>query len=212
MTLTVEAYVSSISPSSGSKFGGTLVTITGVNFGTDPYDNPVKIGNTYCLVQTTSATTITCRIADTVEEVSSTSILVFLKTSEEASCAGSICDWSYVTPTHTITEITTAYDATSANTQASIVGTGLAEPCELWIDGYQQTFVSVSDTVAVFNIVNLDDSDSTNVHVYLNTGNVVAAPTYTLAIVPTFLTVTPSSGSSGGTLITITGSGFGTHN
>lgn len=137
MTLAVEAYVTSISPSSGSKYGGTLVTITGVNFGTDPYDNPVKIGNTYCLVQTTSATIITCRIADTVEDVSTSSVLVFLKTSEEATCADTICDWSYITPTHNITNITTAYDATSGATQASILGTDLAEPCELWIDGYQ---------------------------------------------------------------------------
>ena len=72
--------------------------------------------------------------------------------------------------------------------------------------------MSVSSTVALFNIVNLDDSDSTNVHLYVNSGNAEAAPSYSVAIVPTFLTVTPYSGSSGGTLITITGAGFGTHN
>jgi hypothetical protein len=33
--------VTNISPQEGSRFGGTLVTITGTNFGTVPTDNPV---------------------------------------------------------------------------------------------------------------------------------------------------------------------------
>lgn len=137
MALTVKSEVISISPNTGSIYGGTLVTIEGINFSDDPYDNPVKIGNTYCLVQTTSSTTITCRISNTVEEVSTSQVLVFLKTSEEAKCDGTTCDWSYVSPTHTITEITTAYDASTGSTMATVVGTGLASPAELWIDGYQ---------------------------------------------------------------------------
>jgi hypothetical protein len=45
-------------------YGGTLVTITGINFSTDPLDNPVKVGSNYCYVITSSPTQITCRIAD----------------------------------------------------------------------------------------------------------------------------------------------------
>ena len=40
----------------GSALGGTLVTIDGINFSDDPLDNPVKVGDHYCLVQTTSPT------------------------------------------------------------------------------------------------------------------------------------------------------------
>lgn len=39
----VGSNVTSIEPQEGSKYGGTLVTITGTNFGTVPTDNPVQI-------------------------------------------------------------------------------------------------------------------------------------------------------------------------
>ena len=62
LELTVEGRVTGISPATGSYLGGTLVTIDGVNFSNDPLDNPVKVGDHWCLVQTTSPTQITCRV------------------------------------------------------------------------------------------------------------------------------------------------------
>jgi hypothetical protein len=56
MLLDVSSKVSSISPNLGSIHGGTLVTITGTNFGTEKTDNPVQIstyggiGSIDCLV------------------------------------------------------------------------------------------------------------------------------------------------------------------
>lgn len=61
LMLTVEGKVTGVSPLTGSIYGGALVTITGENFSNDPLDNPVKIGNNYCYVITTSPTEITCR-------------------------------------------------------------------------------------------------------------------------------------------------------
>jgi hypothetical protein len=61
LRLYVESEYSSISPTVGSIFGGTLLTITGTNWGTEITDNPVEIsyngalGSTKCFVQTTSA-------------------------------------------------------------------------------------------------------------------------------------------------------------
>jgi len=46
----------------GSIYGGTVITITGTNFGTQKTDNPVQIsynggvGSTNCFVLTTAAT------------------------------------------------------------------------------------------------------------------------------------------------------------
>ena len=54
LALTVGSQVTGISPVQGSMLGGTLVTIDGINFSDDPYDNPVKVGDNWCLVQTTS--------------------------------------------------------------------------------------------------------------------------------------------------------------
>ena len=84
--LDVHGTVHSVTPLSGSKYGGALVTITGENFSDNPLDNPVKIGSNYCYVITTSPTEITCR-TDMLHDqmVGSEQVLVFLKTSEEAS-------------------------------------------------------------------------------------------------------------------------------
>jgi hypothetical protein len=41
LTLDVNSYVTSFSPSTGSIYGGTLITIQGSNFGTEITDNPV---------------------------------------------------------------------------------------------------------------------------------------------------------------------------
>ena len=65
LALTVGSQVTAISPLSGSYLGGTLVTIDGNNFSDDLYDNPVKVGNNWCLVQTTNPDQITCRVMET---------------------------------------------------------------------------------------------------------------------------------------------------
>jgi len=50
LQLDVSANVTDWSPKQGSKYGGTLVTITGYNFGSAKTDNPVMIGSDYCYV------------------------------------------------------------------------------------------------------------------------------------------------------------------
>lgn len=41
LQFTVGSNVTNVTPNTGSKYGGTLLTITGTNFGTVPTDNPV---------------------------------------------------------------------------------------------------------------------------------------------------------------------------
>lgn len=50
LAITVGSQVTGISPLSGSVLGGTLVTIDGINFSDDKYDNPVKVGSNWCFV------------------------------------------------------------------------------------------------------------------------------------------------------------------
>ena len=54
--ITSEGKVTGISSSGGSMLGGQYVTIDGVNFSNEPLDNPVKVGDTYCLVKTSTPT------------------------------------------------------------------------------------------------------------------------------------------------------------
>ena len=59
LSVTGQAAVKSISPSSGSVYGGTLVTISGNGF--SRVDNTiVKIGSASCVVQSVSLSTVTC--------------------------------------------------------------------------------------------------------------------------------------------------------
>ena len=50
LALEVVGMITGFSPASGSALGGTLVTIDGCNFSDDLFDNPVKVGDNYCLV------------------------------------------------------------------------------------------------------------------------------------------------------------------
>jgi hypothetical protein len=115
LILQVHGSVTGVSPLTGSKYGGALVTITGENFSDDPLDNPVMIGNNYCYVQTTSATQITCRTdLLTNQAVQDELVIVFLKTSEEAATPnGDDIMFTYATPTTEITDITVSFDDSS---------------------------------------------------------------------------------------------------
>lgn len=52
---TVTAIANPLGAAQGSNLGGTLVTIDGSVFGNEITDNPVKIGDQYCYVQTTNS-------------------------------------------------------------------------------------------------------------------------------------------------------------
>ena len=69
--LTVGSNVTSYYPMQGSIYGGTLLTITGTNFGSEFTDNPVQIstlggvGSVDCFLQSISETQIVCRLDKT---------------------------------------------------------------------------------------------------------------------------------------------------
>jgi len=135
--------VDTIQPLQGSVLGGTLLTITGSHYGTVPSDNPVKVGDNYCLVQETSEFEIKCRIDISSPTVASTAdVIVFAKTYEEMQCninAGDGCVFDYVDSTSTVTGITSSFDAATNSIMVTVTGTGFTLDdtvnTELWIDG-----------------------------------------------------------------------------
>jgi hypothetical protein len=60
LTITAGAKVTGISPTEGSLYGGTIVTITGENFSDLITDNPVIIGDAECVVFESTSTEIKC--------------------------------------------------------------------------------------------------------------------------------------------------------
>jgi len=100
------------------------VTIDGTNFSDDKYDNPVKVGDNWCLVQTTSISQITCRVMETfTDEIKAALVLTFLRTSEEAE---ELVDnsFEFMTPVATITGMTNAFDEASNTQVITLEGTG----------------------------------------------------------------------------------------
>ena len=138
-----------------------MVTITGYHFGSVATDNPVKIGDNYCLVESTSEFEIKCRISvDKPTLAGAADVLVFAKTSEEMVCnilTG--CYFEYEASTTTVTSINGFFDGTDY--KLNVGGTGFditMSPADianthLYIDGKLQETFSVSPTSAIFKLV-----------------------------------------------------------
>lgn len=210
--LDVHGTVHSVTPLSGSKYGGALVTITGENFSDNPLDNPVKIGANYCYVITTSPTEITCR-TDMLHDqmVNSELVLVFLKTSEEAdTLSGEDIMFEYRTPSTEITDAQIIFDDSDFKHKVQLQGSGFDDTIELVIDGYQQTLLSQDGSSATFEIVQLDSYMSENVQIFSSEGYPEGAEiAHAVEFVPALLAIDPSVGSSAGSKISVIGSGFG---
>lgn len=126
MTLVVRSEVTNVTPLTGSIYGGTLLTITGTNFGTKKTDNPVQIstsggiGSIDCFVQTITTTQITCRVDPDMKTAKTDGttgeVITFLKTSEEAVCTSPTCAWTYTStlPSITASGMTAAFDTTTS--------------------------------------------------------------------------------------------------
>ena len=80
---------------------------------------------------------------------------MFLKTSEEAKCTNT-CLFEYVSPSATTTGIAAAFDVASQTTQVTVSGSGFTSPAELILDGVKQTFVSATDTSAIFTVTSFE--------------------------------------------------------
>lgn len=87
------------------------MTIKGGPFGKEATDNPVKIGDNYCIVERMTESEIWCRIvlSNPVQPEAEAEVVVFAKASEEAVCGvrnRSGCTFKYVRPqaiAHTLT-------------------------------------------------------------------------------------------------------------
>jgi len=218
-TIIVGSTVDSIAPLEGSYLGGTLLTITGSNFSKEKLDNPVKVGNYWCFVETSSETQITCRVSSTTETTASqANVLVFLRTQEEAKLkkVGDVAIpniFSLNAPKASVTALTGAFDATTNTEVLTLTGTGFGTDTtkiELLIDGTKQTCLTATDTQATFTLSHLDHESTNGVKIFFADGLPSGYDKIkSVAITPKLVSISPSTGSAGGTLITVKGTGFG---
>jgi hypothetical protein len=78
------------------------------------------------------------------------------------------------------------------------------------IDGFSQELVSTSETEAIFKITDLNGVETTSVTIYSAEGYPEGAEIiHSITVTPALLAIEPAIGNSGGSKLTVTGSGFG---
>ena len=117
-------------------------------------------------------------------------------------------------PAQTVTGLTAAFDAASNTQKLTLAGSGFGtdkSKVTLIIDGKTQTTDSLTDTEGKFTLTDLDSEKTNAVQVYFEAGLPKDYATIkTVAVTPNLVSIAPSSGSAGGTLLTVIGTGFGT--
>lgn len=217
LILDVSGSVNTVTPQQGSVYGGTLLTITGQNFGDVYTDNPVQISSNGginskdCFVESTMATEIKCRIETDLSMTRNQidDVAVFLKTSEEAVCEPkSKCKWTWITEIPVIEAAVTFYDEALNEWQIHVNGTdftGDNDSTQLMVGGLRQTTKSVAADLAIFTVENVASKNFAPEVLYFDSGipenhtNIKSE----LTITPKLVSISPASGSIGGTLMTI---------
>jgi hypothetical protein len=223
MILDVSSKVTKVTPLVGSIYGGTLLTITGTNFGTKKTDNPVQlsthggVGSIDCLVQTINPTQITCRVDPNMRaKVDNTKaeVAVFLKTYEEAKCPGVLCNWVYSKPSPKVTKVTPVFSKDTNQWTVEVTGTGFGSTknADLQINAVTQPTLTQADTKAVFTITDVKDLVSSAQNLFFPIGLPEAHDLLRAAITltPKFVSITPNVGTPGSTLIRANVQGVGT--
>ena len=124
LVLDVNTNITSYSPMFGSIYGGTILTIDGVNFGKVKEDNPIQIsrngglGSIDCYVQNITTTQIKCRIDDNIQTPyqngSNHHMVVFLKVSEEANCDyDTTCQYTWISDIPQLDSYTVEFDTST---------------------------------------------------------------------------------------------------
>jgi IPT/TIG domain-containing protein len=202
--------IKAIEPSSGSTAGKTLVTIEGTGFVAIPAENTVTIGGNAANVTAASATSLTVA---TPKGIAGEATVMVTRKSDGASATVEK-GFTYVAPP-TIASIAPASGSTAGGLSVTIKGTGFdAAPAKdkVTIGGGAATVTAASATSLTVTTPP-GSPGSAPVVVANETDKLSSAPgeaSFTYVAPPTITSVEPSSGTtSGGTSVTIQGTGFG---
>ena len=135
-----------------------------------------------------------------------------MRASEDAEDDGDLM-FEYAAPLGTLTGLASEFDAATNTQVITATGSGFPDTPEaisLYVDSVLQDTLEVSEGEATFTVADMLDETSTDVRIYFEDGLPTGYDSFTsITFEPTLVSISPSSGSSGGTLITATGTGFG---
>ncbi len=196
--------IASVSPNSGPAAGGTLVTITGTNFAGGA---TVTVGGSLATTVTVaSTTTITC--VTPAGSVGPTSVTVTNPGPQATTLASG---FTYMGGAPTIASIAPASGPLAGGTLVTITGTNFYAGATVAFGGSLATSVTIASSTSItcrtpagtigpaaVVVTNLDGQSAT----------LASGFTY-MGAAPTLASIAPTSGpSSGGTVVTLTGTNF----
>ena len=194
--------ITSVSSSNGKLAGATTLTITGTGFMTSA---TASIGGTNCTLSTVvSSTSITCTLPS---KTAGTYNVVVTNVDTQAATLTSAYTYNALP---TITSVSPTNGKLTAGTTLTITGTGFMTGATITVGGTACTVPTVVSStsmtcVAPTSTAGLKALVVTNPDTQTGT----LSNSYTYNAVPTITSVSPANGpTSGGTTITITGTGF----
>ncbi len=203
-SFTAAPTVSAVSPSSGPTSGGTAITITGTNF----------TGATTVLFGTVAATNLKVVSATqiTVDSPAESAGLrnVFVETPGGKSAAGKDDLFTYVVPP-TVTKVSPTSGPTTGGPLVTITGTNFTGATTVLFGTVAGTNLKVNSATQITVDSPAQSAGLRNVFVETPGGKSAAheADWFTYVAPPTVTKVSPTSGpTTGGTLVTITGTNF----
>jgi large repetitive protein len=198
--------VTAISPTSGSTAGGTVVTLTGTNF---TGATAVSFGGSAATSFTVnSATSITA----TAPAGAAGTVNITVTTPGGTSATAAANQFTYVAPAPTVTAITPNSGSTVGGTAVTLTGTNFTGATAVSFGGAAATSFTVNSATSITATAPAGAAGTVNVAVTTPSGTSAAAAanqfTYVLPA-PTVTGIAPNTGStSGGTVVTLTGTNF----
>ncbi|MGZ6927941.1 MAG: beta strand repeat-containing protein, partial [Acidimicrobiia bacterium] len=196
--------VTSVTPSSGPASGGTSVTIGGTGFS----------GATAVKFGTTAAASFTVNNANQITATSPAhaggTVDVTVTTPSGTSPTGAADQFTFV-PAPTVTSVTPSSGSTSGGTSVTIAGTDFTGATAVSFGGTAAASFTVDNAGQITASSPAHAAGTVDVTVTTPSGTSAtgAADQFTFVSGPTVTSVTPSSGpASGGTSVTIAGTGF----
>lgn len=197
--------ITAVSPATGPMAGGATVTITGAGF--DPAAT-VDFGGSAGVVGVATATSIT--VATPAHAPASVLITVTNPDGQSATISGG---YRFLGPLPTLTIVAPATGSTIGGTSITLTGTEFASGATVTVGGRVATSVSVTSATLLTAVTPWGVAGPADIIVTNADGQSVtlaASFTYTQAPPPTVTALSPAAGTSGGgSVVTITGTGFG---
>ena len=192
--------LTSIVPSSGPTSGGTSVTITGTGF--QP-GSTVTIGGAAATVSSVTATTI---LAVTPPGNAGAQPVIVT----DVGGPSNALSFTYIAPPVVgANGLNPAFGPTAGGTTVTITGQNLSGTTSVTFDGLAGTAVTNLSSTSVSVVTPAHAAGAVPVVVTAAGGTATAAQPFTYVATPSITSLVPNSGPiSGGTPVTITGSGF----